>query len=165
MKAIKKLNASKAKYFGIVFIALTFGITACSGGSNGNIRSTKVTSSFSPSRACQNPIYENLGVEWSIQTIIHRGIINLNGCSGKITVSFWDGNTGKTAKVEQRIRVATTSLGTMLYGYNPVYPQSSIRYPNYAADNFLFRKQVDGTGMILVCDDAEQCSPAQLFNP
>lgn len=169
MKCTKKLTISKTKHLKIIFSLLSLSVSAYG---SSNIKPTKVststpvkvTSNFSTNKTCQNPIYESLGIEWSHQTTVYKGVMKLSGCSGKFTVSFWDNEIKKTAKVEQHIRIADSAFGIMLYGHNPVYPQTSINYSNYAADNFLFHKQVDGTNIILICDDIGQCSPAQLFN-
>lgn len=179
-KFIKNIVTKKTNQYGkngLFFGVLIVGMVACnSNGSNVRAETTYVTpqvtkvvnntnDSTRVSPSCETPFHEKLGVQWSNGATLYRGIMNLNGCQGQLVVSFWDDKSKTTAKVKQDIRISDSSMGIMLYGFKPVYSGTSLDYPNYAADNFLFQKQLDGTLLSYVCDDVKQCSPISFFTP
>ena len=166
---------SQTKSMGIILGLLAFGTVSCSSTSvkPSTVKQTTARTATNiipvsipraPTRSCQNPVYETLKMQWSNGLTVHKGTMRLNGCKGSLTVSFWDSESRKTARVQQRIKVGDSSMGLMFYGYNPVYPNTSIKYPNYAADNFLFQQSTNGKASAYVCDDVKQCSPIQLID-
>lgn len=150
----------KNKLSGLVFSLLAFGLVSCS---TGSVKTNGYTPANVVTKSCQTPKYETLKLKWSLGTTVYRGVMKLNGCKGDLVISFWDNSIGKTAIVQQSLRISDSSQGMMLYGYNPVLFGTSIRYPSYAPDNFLFKQQTNGTWVRYTCDDSKQCSPVQLL--
>ncbi|WP_337044614.1 hypothetical protein [Emticicia sp. 17c] len=70
---------------------------------------------------------------------------------GKMRVRYF--SDGNTRMVEQTMRVEKTTAGTRIAGYNPVYPGTSQRYPNYTADNFYVSQDEYGNISIVNVDD------------
>jgi hypothetical protein len=119
-------NVNKKLERTVVFGLLMFGLVACGGNSSNTktqtthpVPHTKKVVDNTSRQSCQTPLHESLGLQWSNGTTVHWGIMKLKGCQGLLTVSFWDEQFKKTAQVEQSIKISNTSLGIMLYGYNP----------------------------------------------
>ncbi|WP_334898405.1 hypothetical protein [Nostoc sp.] len=70
--------------------------------------------------------------------------------------------SNKKQVVDQKIRLKSSPSGLVFLGYNPVYAGTSTRHPTYAADNFLFAIEDDGSFTAFTCDDRRQCSPVDV---
>lgn len=105
-----------------------------------------------------SPVYGAWKLTWSGHGIVHQGALVMNGYYGVLRVNYFDPNRRQKATVDQVIKLMSSSQGLVLLGANPVYPGTSIPYPNYVADNFLFSIQPDGSLVAVNCDDQKQCS-------
>lgn len=87
---------------------------------------------FFVGRAFAQDVYE---IKFTVDMTQYRAALVLyNGSSGLIRVKYY--NDRLTRIVEQKIVFEKTTMGNRLTGYNPVYPGTTTRYPNYVADNF-----------------------------
>ncbi|WP_230967103.1 hypothetical protein [Nostoc sp. NZL] len=105
-----------------------------------------------------SPIYGTWKLRYSIDGIVHQSVLVMNGYSGVMRTSYFDSRINKKQVVDQEISLKSSSQGLVLLGYNPVYPGTSRRHPTYAADNFLFSVEPDGSVIAYTCDDLRQCS-------
>ncbi|GAA3614845.1 hypothetical protein Q4Q39_02440 [Flavivirga amylovorans] len=82
----------------------------------------------------------------------YRGaLVIYNSGSGKMRVRYY--SNGKTKMVEQTMKIENTQYGMRLTGYNPVYPNTSIKHPSYNADNFYISVNENGKYSITNIDD------------
>jgi hypothetical protein len=81
----------------------------------------------------------------------------MKGYYGDLRVSYFDPQTRKKATIDEGMKLMSSSRGLVLLGYNPVYAGTSISHPSYAADNFMFAVQPDGSLVAFTCDDQERC--------
>ncbi|MBN3958721.1 hypothetical protein [Nostoc sp. NMS8] len=103
-------------------------------------------------------------LRYSSGGVVHEGRLIINGDSGKLFTRFFDIKRNKTATVEQTIEIENTAKGLVLWGYYPVYPGTKTPYPDYSADNFVLRINVDGSYFLRTCDDAENCSDVEVID-
>ena len=82
----------------------------------------------------------------------------MKGYYGALRVSYFDPQTRKKATIDEVMKLMSSSRGLVLLGYNPVYAGTSISHPTYAADNFVFSVQPDGSLVAATCDDQKRCS-------
>jgi hypothetical protein len=106
-----------------------------------------------------SPVYGSWTLSYSIDGIDYESILDMNGYSGTMQTRYFDYNLQETQIVEQTMYLKALPEGTVLLGYNPVYPGTDIKHPTYTADDFWFTVLPDGSAEIIHCDDTEQCSP------
>lgn len=95
-------------------------------------------------------VYE---IRFVSSTTQHRAALILFGNgTGKIRVRYF--SQGRTKMVEQYVRSENTRYGLRLACYNPVYPGTSVRFPNYITDNFYLSQDEYGTVSVWNIDDA-----------
>ncbi|OBQ16677.1 MAG: hypothetical protein AN488_19700 [Anabaena sp. WA113] len=104
------------------------------------------------------PLYGSWKLTWSDNGNVYKGYLIMKGYYGVLRVSFFDPQTRKKATIDETMKLMSSSQGLVLLGYNPVYAGTSISYPTYAADNFVFAVQPDGSLVAATCDDQERCS-------
>ncbi|MFM6154031.1 MAG: hypothetical protein ACKPE3_13710, partial [Sphaerospermopsis kisseleviana] len=105
-----------------------------------------------------SPVYGAWKLTYSVNGIVYKGALVMNGYYGVLRVNYFDPNRRQKATVDQVIKLMSSSQGLVLLGANPVYAGTSIPHPTYAADNFLFSIQPDGSLVAVNCDDKKQCS-------
>jgi hypothetical protein len=127
---------------------------------NTDSRSVTPFSSFTIAQLTEanSPIYGHWRLTFSMNGIVNKGYLIMKGYYGVMRVSYFDPSVRKKVSIDEKMRLMSSSQGLVLVGYNPVYAGTSISHPNYAADNFLFSIQPDGSLVAVTCDDREQCS-------
>jgi hypothetical protein len=105
-----------------------------------------------------SPIYGNWSLRFSVDGLVYESVLVMRGYSGVMRTSYFDPKIGSKQIVDQEMRLKSSSQGLVLLGYNPVYAGTSRRHPTYAADNFLFSIDPDGSLRAFTCDDRKQCS-------
>ncbi|MBC1219827.1 hypothetical protein GNF10_11090 [Nostoc sp. UCD121] len=105
-----------------------------------------------------SPLYGSWKLRYSIDGVVYESVLVMSGYSGAMRTRYFDSRINKKQAVDQEISLKSSSQGLVLLGYNPVYPGTSRRHPTYAADNFLFSVEPDGSVIAYTCDDLRQCS-------
>lgn len=105
-----------------------------------------------------SPIYGSWRLKYSVNGVVYTSVLVMNGYSGVMRTRYFDPNINKKQVVDQEIQLKSSPHGLVLLGYNPVYGGTSRKHPTYAADNFLFAIEDDGSVIAYTCDDQEQCS-------
>ncbi|WP_080054496.1 hypothetical protein [Spirosoma aerolatum] len=101
-------------------------------------------------------VYE---IRFTSGTTQHRAaLIIFSDGTGKIRVRYF--SEGRTKMVEQYVRTENTRYGLRLACYNPVYPGTSTRFPNYITDNFYLSQDEYGNVSVLNVDDSGGTSRA-----
>ena len=104
------------------------------------------------------PLYGSWKLTYSVNGTVYKGYLIMKGYYGDLRVSFFDPQTRKKATIDEAMKLMSSSQGLVLLGYDPVYAGTSVSHPTYAADNFVFSVQPDGSLVAATCDDQEQCS-------
>ncbi|MEH2353561.1 hypothetical protein [Nostoc sp.] len=107
-----------------------------------------------------SPIYGSWQLKYSVDGVVHTSVLVMNGYSGVMRTRYF--SSKKRQVVDQKIRLKSSPRGLVFLGYNPVYAGTSTRHPTYAADNFLFAIEDDGSFTAFTCDDRRQCSPVDV---
>jgi serine/threonine protein kinase len=97
-------------------------------------------------------------LSYSLGTINHQGTLLMQGKAGTLTMQTADSSNGQVKTVSQTMRLWASPRGLVVLGYNPVNPSTQAAEPDYAADNFLFQQQSDGSMKVTNCDDQGNCS-------
>ncbi|MHC5729575.1 MAG: hypothetical protein ACYTXY_36715, partial [Nostoc sp.] len=105
-----------------------------------------------------SPIYGTWNLRYSIDGIVYQSVLVMEGYSGMMRTRYFDPTINKKQVIDQEISLKSSPQGLVLLGYNPVYAGTSIRHPTYAADNFLFSVEPDGSLAAYTCDNLRQCS-------
>ena len=105
-----------------------------------------------------SPIYGSWKLRYSVDGVVYQSVLVMQGYSGVMRTRYFDSSINKKQVVDQEISLKSSPQGLVLLGYNPVYPGTSRRHPTYAADNFLFSVEPDGSLTAYTCDDLRQCS-------
>ncbi|MCC5668062.1 hypothetical protein LC653_30360 [Nostoc sp. CHAB 5784] len=105
-----------------------------------------------------SPIYRSWKLKYSVDGVVYQSVLVMKGYSGVMRTRYFDFRINKKQVVNQEISLKSSPQGLVLLGYNPVYPGTSRRHPTYAADNFLFSVEPDGSLTAYTCDDLRQCS-------
>lgn len=104
------------------------------------------------------PLYGSWYLKHSVDGIVHQSVLEMNGHFGNMRTRYFDPTINRKESVDQQMVLKSSPYGLVLLGYNPVYAGTSTRHPNYAADNFLFSINDDGTFIAYTCDDDRRCS-------
>ncbi|MEH2264835.1 hypothetical protein [Nostoc sp.] len=105
-----------------------------------------------------SPLYGSWSLRYSIDGVVYQSVLVMKGYSGMMRTRYFDSTINRRQVVDQEISLKSSPQGLVLLGYNPVYPETSRRHPTYAADNFLFSVEPDGSVIAYTCDDLQQCS-------
>ena len=108
------------------------------------------------------PLYGSWTLTYSVNGTVYKGYLIMRGYYGDLRVSYFDPEIRKKATIDQRMKLMSSSQGLVLLGYNPVYAGTSISHPTYAADNFVFSVQPDGSLVAFTCDDEKRCSSVDM---
>lgn len=105
-----------------------------------------------------SPLYGSWSLRYSVDGVVYQSVLVMKGYSGMMRTRYFDSTINQRQVVDQEISLKSSPQGLVLLGYNPVYPGTSRRHPTYAADNFLFSVEPDGSVIAYTCDDLRQCS-------
>ncbi|MBN3959378.1 hypothetical protein [Nostoc sp. NMS8] len=105
-----------------------------------------------------SPIYGSWKLRYSVDGIVYQSVLVMKGYSGTMRTKYFDPRINKKQIIDQQVSLKSSPQGLVLLGYNPVYAGTSRRHPTYAADNFLFSVEPDGSLTAYTCDDLRQCS-------
>jgi hypothetical protein len=108
------------------------------------------------------PLYGSWKLTFSVNGTVYKGYLIMKGYYGALRVSYFDPQTRKKATIDEVMKLMSSSQGLVLLGYDPVYAGTSISHPTYAADNFVFSVQPDGSLVAATCDDQERCSSVDM---
>ncbi|MDZ8095904.1 MAG: hypothetical protein RMZ42_28795 [Nostoc sp. DedQUE05] len=109
-----------------------------------------------------SPIYGSWKLRYSIDGIVYQSVLVMEGYSGVMRTRYFDPSINQKQGVDQNISLKSSPQGLVLLGYNPVYAGTSRRHPSYAADNFLFSVEPDGSLTAYTCDERRQCSAVDI---
>ncbi len=98
-------------------------------------------------------------LQFSVGATRHDAILYMEGSRGGMRVQYFSPFTNKTEKVDQIMRLWSSSQGLIVKGYNPIDAETKQPHPTYVADEFLFQQQPDGTFYVANCDSISNCSP------
>ena len=105
-----------------------------------------------------SPIYGTWNLRYSIDGIVYQSVLVMEGYSGMMRTRYFEPGINRKQVIDQEISLKSSPEGLVLLGYNPVYAGTSTRHPTYAADNFLFSIEPDGSLAAYTCDNFRQCS-------
>ncbi|MEH2283247.1 MAG: hypothetical protein V7K90_18275 [Nostoc sp.] len=105
-----------------------------------------------------SPIYGSWNLRYSVDGIVYESVLVMEGYSGVMRTRYFEPGINKKQVIDQEISLKSSPQGLVLLGYNPVYAGTSRRHPTYAADNFLFSVEPDGSLTAYTCDEIRQCS-------
>ncbi|MEH1893912.1 MAG: hypothetical protein V7K94_01085 [Nostoc sp.] len=105
-----------------------------------------------------SPLYGSWSLRYSVDGVVYQSVLVMKGYSGMMRTRYFDSTINQRQVVDQEISLKSSPQGLVLLGYNPVYPGTSRRHPTYAADNFLFSVEPDGSVIAYTCDDLRRCS-------
>ncbi|MEH1884818.1 MAG: hypothetical protein V7L19_15950 [Nostoc sp.] len=105
-----------------------------------------------------SPLYGSWSFRYSVDGVVYQSVLVMKGYSGMMRTRYFDSTINQRQVVDQEISLKSSPQGLVLLGYNPVYPGTSRRHPTYAADNFLFSVEPDGSVIAYTCDDLRRCS-------
>ncbi|OYD88337.1 hypothetical protein CDG77_24350 [Nostoc sp. 'Peltigera membranacea cyanobiont' 213] len=105
-----------------------------------------------------SPLYGSWSLRYSVDGVVYQSVLVMKGYSGMMRTRYFDSRINRSQVVDQEINLKSSPQGLVLLGYNPVYPGTSRRHPTYAADNFLFSVEPDGSVIAYTCDDLRRCS-------
>jgi hypothetical protein len=105
-----------------------------------------------------SPLYGSWKLKYSVDGVVYQSVLVMKGYYGLMRTRYFDSSINKKQVVDQEISLKSSAQGLVLLGSNPVYPGTSRRHPTYAADNFLFSVEPDGSLTAYTCDDLRQCS-------
>jgi hypothetical protein len=108
------------------------------------------------------PLYGSWKLTYSVNGTVYKGYLIMRGYYGDLRVSYFDPEIRKKATIDQKMKLMSSSQGLVLLGYNPVYAGTSISHPTYAADNFVFAVQPDGSLVAFTCDEEKRCSSVDM---
>ncbi|MDZ8065262.1 MAG: hypothetical protein RMY64_06425 [Nostoc sp. DedQUE08] len=109
-----------------------------------------------------SPIYGSWKLRYSIDGIVYQSVLVMEGYSGVMRTRYFNPSINQKQGVDQNISLKSSPQGLVLLGYNPVYAGTSRRHPTYAADNFLFSVEPDGSLTAYTCDERRQCSAVDI---
>lgn len=157
VKTVKKLALSTVM---VVSVLMTNGCVLVMPETETSVPSTVTPTNEIPS---SGQLQGTLNLRYSIAGIVYESTLTMDGDSGKMLTIYFNPNSNSTEIVEQTMKVKPSAQGLILLGYNPVYPGTQIQYPNYSADNFLFRVNPNGSQEFMTCDDTGRCSPVEVI--
>jgi uncharacterized RDD family membrane protein YckC len=106
----------------------------------------------------------NIDGDWRLQFSgggsPHIARLRMQGDSGIMRVVFPD-SSGNGGKVDQTMQLYNSSEGLVLLGFYPTNPDTGERVTSYHADNFLIKKEFDGSITVTNCDDGGNRSPVK----
>lgn len=105
-----------------------------------------------------SPLYGSWSLRYSIDGVVHESVLVMEGYYGAMRTRYFDSSINRSQAIAQEISLKSSPEGLILLGDNPVYAGTSKRHPNYAADNFLFSVEPDGSVIAYTCDNLRQCS-------
>jgi hypothetical protein len=105
-----------------------------------------------------SPLYGSWQLKYSVDGVVYQSVLVMEGYSGMMRTRYFEPGINKKQVIDQEISLKSSPQGLILLGYNPVYAGTSRKHPNYAADNFLFSIQPNGSVTAYTCDNLLQCS-------
>ncbi|NEQ41262.1 MAG: hypothetical protein F6K40_35720 [Okeania sp. SIO3I5] len=112
--------------------------------------------------AQSNPLYGCLRLTYSVLGIVYESVLQMNGYEGIMITQYFEPNIGRTAYVQQTMRMRSSPRGIVILGYDPVYPGTNRKHPTYIPDNFFFQVRPNGDYIFALMDDAGQLSPVEV---
>lgn len=104
------------------------------------------------------PLYGSWKLTFSVNGTVYKGYLIMKGYYGDLRVSYFDPNIREKQIIDESMSLMSSPEGLVLLEYDPVYAGTSVSHPTYAADNFVFAVQPDGSLVAATCDDQERCS-------
>lgn len=90
-------------------------------------------------------------INWTLQKISYNSaIIIYDNGYGIGRVKFY--SEGELKIIEETFKVEQETKGINIYGSNPVYPGSKVKFPNYSADAFLLSFNDKGSIFCVLMD-------------
>lgn len=105
-----------------------------------------------------SPLYGSWNLRYSVDGVVYQSVLVMEGYYGAMRTRYFDSTINRSQAVDQEVSLKSSSQGLVLLGDNPVYAGTSTRHPTYAADNFLFSVEPDGSLTAYACDNLRQCS-------
>jgi len=99
-------------------------------------------------------------VTWNIAGSPYEGVVEMEGLTGVMHVSFYNGETQKAISQDLLLTNCTSTQGLTLLGFDPV-DYGTDTPANYAPDNIII-KNVGGVLQVRNCDDQGVCAPVDM---
>jgi hypothetical protein len=103
-----------------------------------------------------------LSLSYNVGGTVHNSTLVMKNSVGLMITEFYSRPLGRNTKVQQTMKAVADPDGLFIFGSNPVYPQTTQPYPNYAADNFFFKTTGGGNVVAVNCDMAKVCVPVRV---
>jgi rhodanese-related sulfurtransferase len=94
---------------------------------------------------------------------VFEGTLQMNGCRGQFVVRFFNSKSETTEAVIQTMTSQDTKLGLVIMGSDPIDSRTKKPLTSYPPDNFLFRRNIDGSWEIINCDAREVCASVEIL--
>ncbi|OAD22213.1 Rhodanese-like domain protein, partial [Candidatus Thiomargarita nelsonii] len=94
---------------------------------------------------------------------VFEGTLQMSGCSGQFVVRFFNPKSKTTETVIQTMTSQDTKLGLVIMGSAPIDSRTKKPLTSYPPDNFLFRRNVDGSWEITNCDTRKVCASVEIL--
>jgi hypothetical protein len=118
------------------------------------------TQSASVKKIAQSNV-ECLSLSYNVGGTVHNSTLIMKNSVGLMITEFYSRQLGRNTRVQQSMRAQADPDGLFIFGSNPVYPQTTRPYPDYAPDNFFFK--TTGSRVVAVnCDAAKVCVPVRV---
>ncbi len=112
---------------------------------------------------CSVPIHSSIDLRWVMGVNVFEGTLHMSGCSGQFVVRFFNAKSKTTETVIQSMSSQDTKLGLVIMGFDPIDGRTKKPLPSYPPDNFLFRRNVDGSWEITNCDTRKVCASVDIL--
>lgn len=112
---------------------------------------------------CSVPIHSSIDLRWVMGINVFEGTLQMNGCRGQFVVRFFNSKSETTEAVIQTMTSQDTKLGLVIMGSDPIDSRTKKPLTSYPPDNFLFRRNIDGSWEIINCDAREVCASVEIL--
>lgn len=113
--------------------------------------------------ACTVPIHSSIDLRWVMGVNVFEGTLQMSGCSGQFVVRFFNSKSKTTETVIQTMTSQDTKLGQVIMGSDPIDSRTKKPLTSYPPDNFIFRRNIDGSWDIINCDAREVCASVEII--
>jgi len=114
-------------------------------------------------KECSVPMHSSIDLRWVMGVNVFEGTLHLSGCSGQFVVKFFNAKSKTTETVIQTMTFQDTKLGLIIMGSAPIDGRTKKPLSSYPPDNFIFRRNVDGSWEITNCDTRKVCASVDII--
>lgn len=107
-------------------------------------------------------IFGTYKLGWAMGGSRHEGSLHMEGRKGKMIIQYFNESTNQTETVDQTMVLASCTRGLVMFGFNPVFADTGQKHPTYAADNLIYRREINGDTTIINKDDRGVTVPVKI---